>query len=42
MVVLQRSYPGIGDAVMMQPLIERLSQDNHGDFGLVTKFPDLF
>ena len=42
MVVLQRSSSGIGDAVMMQPLIERLSQDNHGDFGLVTKFPDLF
>tara|TARA_B100000809_G_scaffold1698_1_gene1941 strand:+ start:4430 stop:5239 length:810 start_codon:yes stop_codon:yes gene_type:complete len=42
MVVLQRVSPGIGDAIMMQPLIENLYRDNHKDFGLVTKFPDLF
>lgn len=42
MVVLQRKSPGIGDAIMMQPLIERLYRDNHKNFGLVTKFPDLF
>ena len=42
MVVLQRKSPGIGDAIMMQPLAEKLSREHHKNFGVVTKYPDLF
>ena len=40
-VVLRRQVPGIGDAIMLLPTLDRLREHGHR-VGILSKYPDLF